>query len=119
VGTLNASGFYQRNDEWLHFVFTATRVPQGTVWTALVTRRGTGAVVADLQGMQQSSEPLAGTFFLHAYAVGDKRNWANLVFDAQIDRDPTTPEPVVPRPPRTIRPVPEEAPVGETETTGP
>jgi len=89
TGTLDATGFYQRNDEWLHFVLTATRVAGGVRWTALVTRRGTGAVVASLNAMQASSTPLAGSFFLHAYAVGGKRNWANLVLDAEIDRDAT------------------------------
>jgi len=104
TGNLNASGFYQRNDEWLHFVLTSTRVAGGVQWTALVTRRGTGAVVASLQGLQRTTELLSGGFFLHAYGVGSKRNWANLVFDAQIDGDPvsavppaTVPAPVPPR----------------------
>jgi hypothetical protein len=87
TGTLNASGFYQRNDEWLHFVLTAARVSGGVRWTAVVTRRGTGALVASLSAMQATSMPLEGSFFLHAYAAGDKRNWANLSLDAAIDRD--------------------------------
>jgi hypothetical protein len=90
VGNLNASGFYQRNDEWLHFVVTATQVPGGVRWTAVVTRRGTGATVASLAAMQASATPLEGSFFLHAYAVGGQRNWANLVFDGTIDRDAVT-----------------------------
>lgn len=89
VGTLNASGFYQRSDEWLHFVVTATRATGGVRWTAVVTRRGTGATVASLSAMQASAAPLAGSFFLHAYAAGTRRNWANLVLDARVDHDAT------------------------------
>jgi hypothetical protein len=106
TGTLNASGFYQRNDEWLHFVLTATRLAGGVRWSAIVTRRGTGAVVASLHAMQPSSTPLAGSFFLHAYAAGGKRNWANLVFDASIDRDA-----LVAQQPRPAPANPENAPV--------
>ena len=91
TGTLNASGFYQQNNEWLHFVFTATRTTGGVHWTALVTRRGTGATVATLQATERTTAPLGGVFFLHAYAVGGSRNWANLVFDAQVDADASTP----------------------------
>jgi hypothetical protein len=94
VGTTDrGGGFYQRSDEWLHFVLTATRSASGVRWDALVTRRGDGSMVAWLQATQASAKPLGGTFFLHAYAVGGRRNWANLVFDASIDRDtaPTLP----------------------------
>jgi hypothetical protein len=87
TGTLNTSGFYQPNNEWLHFVFTASRVTGGVRWTALVTRRGTGATVANLQAMERTTAPLGGVFFLHAYAAGGNRNWANLVFDTQLDPD--------------------------------
>lgn len=110
TGNLNASGFYQRNDEWLHFVLTSARVPEGVRWNALVTRRGTGAVVASLQALQRTTEPLGGVFFLHAYGVGSQRNWANLVFDAQVDGDPVSAPPPVPPAPRPVPPqrVPDE-----------
>jgi len=84
-GKLNASGFYQSSSEWLHFVLTARRIAGGVKWNALVTRRGTGATVASLQAFEAQAAPRSGTFFLHAYAVGKKRNWANLVYDACID----------------------------------
>jgi hypothetical protein len=97
AGTTDRSGFYLRNDEWFHFVLQARRVTGGVRWQATVTRRGTGAVVAQLDALQPSATPLAGTFFLHAYAAGGKRNWANLTFEASVDGGtsavPAGPEP--------------------------
>ena len=109
TGNLNASGFYQSASEWLHFVFTSQSVTGGVNWTAVITRRGTGATVASLQGFEAQASPLTGTFFLHAYAVGDKRNWANLVFDAKVDG--ASPPGPVPAPSSTQDPLPPMPPV--------
>lgn len=87
-GNTNASGFYQTSDEWLHFVFEARRVSNGVQWTAVITNPATGATRANLSALEISNNPLQGTFFLHAYSTGDKRNWANLVFTADVDPAP-------------------------------
>jgi hypothetical protein len=94
AGTTDRSGIYLRNDEWFHFVLQARRVTGGVRWQAAVTRRGTGAVVAQLDALQASTQPLAGTFFLHAYAAGGRRNWANLVFEASVDGGTTAVQPL-------------------------
>jgi hypothetical protein len=99
VGTTDRSGIYLRNDEWFHFVLQATRVAGGVRWQATVTRRGTGALIAQLDATQASATPLAGTFFLHAYAAGGRRNWANLVFEAKVEGGVTVGQPA-PQPPR-------------------
>jgi hypothetical protein len=85
AGTTDASGFYQTASEWLHFELEARTVATGVRWTARVTNPATGAVVADLAALESDPEPLAGTFFLHAYSTGGDRMWANLVLDAAID----------------------------------
>jgi hypothetical protein len=112
-GTLDTRGLYQRNDEWLHFVLISARAAGGVRWTAEVTRRGTGATVASLTAFEPGATPRAGAFFLHAYAAGAKRNWANLVLDGRLDGDPV-PES---RPPAPIRDRQDESP-GDLEPSG-
>jgi hypothetical protein len=85
TGNLNASGFYQTSSEWLHFVFESKRQADGVHWTAVVTNPQTGAVLADLHGVESLADPLQGTFFLHSYSTGDNDMWANLVFETQVD----------------------------------
>jgi hypothetical protein len=41
--------------------------------------------VARCKESSRRRHPASGTFFLHAYAGGGRRNWANLVFDAKVD----------------------------------